>query len=66
MLDEGLRARLVAVLEAMPPAERPKVVLSGDRAIARTHTGKVQRGKMQAWFERYRDHKGPVVWAPVS
>jgi long-chain acyl-CoA synthetase len=65
-LEEGLRASLALALEAMPAAERPKVVLFGDRPIARTHTGKVQRAKMQAWFARHKDHKGPMVLEPVS
>jgi long-chain acyl-CoA synthetase len=49
-LGEPLRARLLAAIAEMPLAERPKLVLHGSRSIARTHTGKVQRGKMTSWF----------------
>ena len=63
--DDPLRARLVAAIEALPLPERPKVVLHGDAAIPRTHTGKIQRRKMQAWFAGYGKHRGAIVVARV-
>jgi len=67
-LDEGARARLLAAVDAMPLAERPKVVLWGARPIPRTHTGKVQRRKMQSWFAPWESYRGGAVLAeiPVS
>jgi long-chain acyl-CoA synthetase len=65
-MDEPLQARLRAAIMAMPVAERPKVVLYGARPVPRTHTGKVQRRKMQPWFLPWRDHNGPMVFARVS
>jgi long-chain acyl-CoA synthetase len=62
-LDEALRARLEAALESMPIAERPKVVLHGAQAIPRTHTGKVQRRRMQPLFAAYATHRGLGVIA---
>jgi long-chain acyl-CoA synthetase len=63
--DEATRARLVAALEAMPIAERPKVVLFGVQPIPRTHTGKIQRRKMQPWFAAWSAHRGLGVVAPL-
>jgi long-chain acyl-CoA synthetase len=63
--DDATRARLVAALEAMPIAERPKVVLFGTLPIPRTHTGKVQRRKLQPWFAAWSAHRGLGVIAPV-
>jgi long-chain acyl-CoA synthetase len=60
-LDDGVRLRLLAAIEAMPLPERPKVVLHGDRPIPRTHTGKIQRRKMQPWFAPWEKHRGVVV-----
>jgi long-chain acyl-CoA synthetase len=60
-LDEPLRARLAAAVDALPAAERPKVILHGRDPIPRTHTGKIQRRKMQPWFEAHADHRGPLV-----
>ncbi len=65
-LDDGIRARLLAAIEAMPLPERPKVVLHGDRPIPRTHTGKIQRRKMQPWFGPWDKHRGVVVVARLS
>jgi len=62
-IDAELRARLAAAIESMPVAERPKVVLHGKRLIPRTHTGKVQRRKMQPWFAAWSAHRGPLVVA---
>ncbi len=60
-LDDPLRARLSSAIHEMPLAERPKVVLHGDRPIPRTHTGKIQRRKMQPWFAAWVTHRGAVV-----
>jgi long-chain acyl-CoA synthetase len=65
VLDDALRERLVAAIQAIPVAERPKVVLHGARPICRTHTGKVQRRKMQPWFGPWALHSGPMVIASV-
>ncbi len=59
--DDSLRSRLVAAIEAMPVAERPKVVLHGARPIPRTHTGKIQRRKLQPWFAHFAEYRGPTV-----
>ena len=60
-LDEALRARIAAAIQAMPVAERPKVVLHGALPIPRTHTGKIQRRKMQPWFAAWVAHRGPTL-----
>jgi long-chain acyl-CoA synthetase len=62
-LDGPLMARLIGAVEAMPVAERPKVIVHGGEAIPRTHTGKIQRRRMQPWFASYQEHRGPVVVA---
>src|SRR5207249_9646637 len=49
-IDAAVGKRLAAAIEAMPVSERPKVVLHGSQPIPRTHTGKIQRRKMQPWF----------------
>lgn len=61
VLDEKAEALLKAALDALSIAERPKVVLYGGHPIARTHTGKVQRRKMQAWFSAWSGHRGPSL-----
>jgi long-chain acyl-CoA synthetase len=63
-LPDELRARLLAAIEALPLPERPKVVLHGTTPVPRTHTGKIQRRKMQPWFAAYAKHRGAVVVAP--
>jgi acyl-CoA synthetase (AMP-forming)/AMP-acid ligase II len=60
-LDSALRARLLSAIEAMPLAERPKVVLTGARPIPRTHTGKIQRRKMQPWFAAWAAYRGGTL-----
>jgi len=62
-LDEPLRARIAAAVQSLPVAERPKVVLHGAEPIPRTHTRKIQRRKMQPWFEAWTAHRGPLVIA---
>jgi len=53
--------RLLAAIDQMPLAERPQVVLHGTRPIPRTHTGKIQRRKMQGWFAPWAKQRGGVV-----
>jgi len=65
-LDDGIKARLAALIGAMPVSERPKVVLHGPRPISRTHTGKVQRRKMQGWFSSWSKHRGVVAIVEVG
>jgi long-chain acyl-CoA synthetase len=60
-LAESLRTRLSAAIQALPLAERPKVVLYGTEPIPRTHTGKIQRRKLQPWFGAWIAHRGPMV-----
>ena len=62
-LAEGFTARLTRAWAAMPADSRPKVILYGDAAIPRTHTGKIQRRKLQPLFEPYRDCRGALVIA---
>jgi long-chain acyl-CoA synthetase len=59
-LDEVTRAGLLAALDALPPDMRPKVVLVGAESIPRTHTGKIQRRKLQPLFAQHRSHRGAV------
>jgi long-chain acyl-CoA synthetase len=64
-LDDGLKARLTAAIQALSMAERPKVVLYGMQPIPRTHTGKIQRRKMQGWFAAFVTHRGPLAIAKL-
>jgi long-chain acyl-CoA synthetase len=59
-LEDRVRRGLVAALDALPIDLRPKVVLHGATPIPRTHTGKIQRRKLQPLFARFTEHKGPV------
>ncbi len=65
-LDGAIRDRLAAAIQAMPVAERPKVVLHGAEPIPRTHTGKIQRRKMQTWFAAFRSHRGAISIRPLK
>ena len=65
-LDAGLRERLVRAIETLPVPERPKVVLHGTQPVPRTHTGKIQRRKMEPWFARWSGHRGQVVVTPLE
>lgn len=58
--SDDLRARLAAALDAIGNDQRPKVVLFGSRPIPRTHTGKVQRRKLQPLFEAHAACRGPT------
>jgi long-chain acyl-CoA synthetase len=60
-LEDALRSALVAAIATMPAPERPKVVLYGTAPIPRTHTGKVQRRKLQPWFAGWNKHRGAAV-----
>lgn len=55
---DDVRARLAVVLDAMAGEQRPKVVLFGAQSIPRTHTGKVQRRKLQPLFEPHAACRG--------
>jgi long-chain acyl-CoA synthetase len=59
--DETLRAKLTEAILSMPVTERPKVVLVGAHPAPRTHTGKIQRRKMQGWFAEWVAHRGAIV-----
>jgi len=59
-IDDHLRLGLMAALDTLPVDLRPKVVLHGEAPIPRTHTGKIQRRKLQALFAKFAEHKGPV------
>jgi long-chain acyl-CoA synthetase len=59
-LDETVRLGLMATLDTLGLDLRPKVVLYGTPPIPRTHTGKIQRRKLQPLFERFSAHRGPV------
>jgi long-chain acyl-CoA synthetase len=61
LLEDAVRTRLSAAIDAMPVMERPRVVLHGPEPIPRTHTGKVQRRKMQPWFASWISHRGQTV-----
>jgi len=65
-LDAALREQLVRALETLPVAERPKVVLHGSEPVPRTHTGKIQRRKMEPWFSRWSGHRGKLVISALA
>jgi long-chain acyl-CoA synthetase len=65
-LDDATRSRLMEAIDALPVGERPKVVLYGTPPIPRTHTGKIQRRRMQGWFAPWSAHRGPIVIARVG
>jgi long-chain acyl-CoA synthetase len=56
----GERQRLTAAIEGLPPEIRPKVVIVGEEPIPRTHTGKIQRRKLQPLFATFDDARGPL------
>lgn len=52
-----------AVLEALNKLHvslRPKIVIIGGEPVPMTHTGKVQRLKLQKYFNEYYEYSGPV------
>jgi len=65
-LDAGLKKRIEDAVRSLPVAEQPKVILHGAEPIPRTHTGKVQRRKMQQWFQPWSDKRGPLVLASLK
>ncbi len=60
-LRERVEQRLMQAILALPPAERPKIVLRGRGPIPRTHTGKIQRRRLQGLFAEYQDCKGMAL-----
>jgi long-chain acyl-CoA synthetase len=64
-LDINLRRGLTAALDTLSLDLRPKVVLFGTAPIPRTHTGKIQRRKLQPLFARFADHRGPIHFEPA-
>ena len=65
-LPEPLRAKLAAAIRELPLPERPKVVLHGSDPVPRTHTGKIQRRKLQPWFEAFAQHRGAALILPLK
>jgi long-chain acyl-CoA synthetase len=63
-VSDDVRTRLSAALGTMGAEQRPKVVLVGARPIPRTHTGKVQRRKLQPLFANHTACRGAtqLVW----
>jgi long-chain acyl-CoA synthetase len=57
---DDVRMRLSIALDAMGGERRPKVVVFGSEPIPRTHTGKVQRRKLQPLFEAHAACRGPT------
>jgi long-chain acyl-CoA synthetase len=60
VLEDEVRRGLAAAIDALGMDLRPKVVLHGTGAIPRTHTGKIQRRKLQPLFARFSTCRGPV------
>jgi long-chain acyl-CoA synthetase len=63
---DTIRPALTETISKFPVEERPKVILFGDTPIPRTHTGKVQRRKMQPWFGSHADHRGAIKMLPFD
>lgn len=59
-LPVELRERLERGVAGLPLETRPKVLLYGTAPIPRTHTGKIQRRKLQPLFSPYVDCRGPL------
>jgi long-chain acyl-CoA synthetase len=57
-LSGALRERLGSSLEKIAQDLRPKVVICSAEPIPRTHTGKIQRRKLQPLFSAFKDCKG--------
>jgi acyl-CoA synthetase (AMP-forming)/AMP-acid ligase II len=64
--SDDIRARLATTLEAMVGEQRPKIVLFGAQSIPRTHTGKVQRRKLQPLFEPHAACRGAMQMFSVE
>jgi long-chain acyl-CoA synthetase len=56
---DELRARVGQVIESMPVETRPKILVFGPGPIPRTHTGKIQRRKLQPLFAGFSELRGP-------
>jgi long-chain acyl-CoA synthetase len=65
-LSDAARSRILQAVERLPVERRPKIILHGAQSIPRTHTGKVQRKKLQALFAAYAECRGPSRLVPVS
>jgi long-chain acyl-CoA synthetase len=59
-LPVEFRERLARAIEDLPLETRPKVLLHGGAPIPRTHTGKIQRRKLQPAFAAFVDCRGPL------
>jgi long-chain acyl-CoA synthetase len=59
-ISDSMQSALEKTLQALPIEQRPKVVLFSETPIPKTHTGKVQRGKLRDLFKDYQNVKGPV------
>jgi long-chain acyl-CoA synthetase len=59
-IGDALGARLTKVAGEMPPDSRPKVILHGAAPIPRTHTGKIQRRKLQPTFAPFSACRGAL------
>jgi long-chain acyl-CoA synthetase len=59
-LLDSMRAELTQALDAIPSDSRPKVVLFSASPIPRTHTGKIQRRKLQSFFSKFKKFQGPL------
>jgi long-chain acyl-CoA synthetase len=59
-LPESLQSALEKTIQGLPLEQRPKVILYSEKPIPKTHTGKVQRGKLRELFKEYKNVKGPA------
>jgi acyl-coenzyme A synthetase/AMP-(fatty) acid ligase len=61
VLSEKIREKLEQVVRELPLESRPKVILISSQPIPRTHTGKIQRRKLQRIFSEYANAKGSLA-----
>jgi long-chain acyl-CoA synthetase len=59
-LGDAAATRILEGLERLPASARPKIILCGASPIPRTHTGKIQRRKLQALFANFKECSGPM------
>ncbi len=59
-LGDELAGRLTKAAGEMPADSRPKVILHGSAPIPRTHTGKIQRRKLQPTFAPFASCRGAL------
>jgi long-chain acyl-CoA synthetase len=57
---------LIDAVQALPALARPGVVVCGSAPIPQTHTGKVQRRKLQELFAGHRDCAGRTKFVSVA